>query len=71
MDNGFEKCDNECNLYIKESRSNILIIVLYVDDLIFIVSDDLLITDFKKVMKSELKMIDLGLLRYSLGIEVK
>ena len=35
------------------------------------VSDDLLITDIKVVMKSEFEMTDLGLLRYFLGIEVK
>ena len=44
---------------------------MYVDDLIFIGIDDLLIVDFKAVMKSEIEMTYLGLLRYFLGIEVK
>lgn len=71
LDNGFDKCDGEPTLYIKESDSKILIVVLYVDDLIFTDSDDFLIVDFKQVMKSEFEITDLGLLRYFLGIEIK
>lgn len=71
LDNGFDKCDSEPTLYIKESEGNILIVILYVVDLIFTGSDDFLITDFKQIMKSEFEMIDLGLLRYFLGIELK
>eukprot|EP00253_Pinus_taeda_P011834 PITA_11834 len=71
LNNGFDKCDGEPTLYIKESEGKILIIILYVDDLIFTSSDDFLITNFKQVMKSEFEMTDLGLLRYFLGIEMK
>eukprot|EP00253_Pinus_taeda_P018381 PITA_18381 len=71
LDNGFNKCDCEPTLYIKESEGKILIVVLYVDDLIFTGSDDFLIADFKKVMKSEFEMTYMGLLRYFFGIEVK
>ena len=71
LENGFNKCDGEPTLYIKQSGGKILIVVLYVDDLIFIGSDDFLIADFKAVMKSEFAMTDLDLLRYFLGIEVK
>ena len=71
LDNGFNKCDGEITLYIKESDGKILIFVLYVDDFIFTGSDDFLIVDFKQVMKNEFEMTDLGLLRYFLGIEVK
>eukprot|EP00253_Pinus_taeda_P014297 PITA_14297 len=71
LDNGFDKCDNEPTLYIKENDDKILIVVLYVDDLIFTGSDDFLIADFKQIMKNEFEMTNLGLLRYVLGIEVK
>jgi len=64
LDNGFNKCDDEPTLYIKESEGKILIVILYVYDLIFIGSDDFLIADFKQVMKSEFEMTKLGLLRY-------
>ena len=32
MDNGFDKCDSEPNLYIKESDGKLLIVFLYVYD---------------------------------------
>ena len=47
-----------------------LIVVLYVDDVIFTGNDDYLIENFKTVMKEEFEMTDMGLLRYFLGIEV-
>eukprot|EP00253_Pinus_taeda_P028643 PITA_28643 len=71
LDNGFDKCDGEPTLYIKEIECSILIVILYVHDLIFTGSDDFLIADFKQVMKNEFEMTNLGLLRYFLGIEVK
>ena len=71
IENGFEKCDGERTLYIKENDGKILIVVLYVDDLIFTGNDASLIADFKVVVKNEFEMTDLGFLRYFLGIEVE
>ena len=71
MSNGFSKSDGEPTLYIKAADGNVLIVVLYVDDLIFTGNDKALIGDFKEAMKSEFEMTDLGLLKYFLGIEVK
>jgi len=45
-----------------------LIVCLYVEDLIF--TRDLSVDDFKNAMKTEFEMIDLGLMKYFLGIEV-
>eukprot|EP00253_Pinus_taeda_P017690 PITA_17690 len=70
IENGFDKCDGEPTLYIKENDGKILIFVLYVDYLIFTSNDASLIADFKAVMKSEFEMTDLHFLRYFLGIEV-
>ena len=48
-----------------------LIVVLYVDDVIFTGNDDYLIENFKTVMKDEFEMNNMGLLRFFLGIEVE
>ena len=71
MSNGFSKSDGEPTLYIKVANENVLIVVLYVDDLIFIGNDKALIGEFKEAMKNEFEMTDLGLLKYFIGIEVK
>eukprot|EP00253_Pinus_taeda_P011782 PITA_11782 len=70
LENGFEKCEGEPTLYIKEKDGKILIVVLYVD-VIFIGNDDYLIENFKTVMKEEFEMTNMGFLRYFLGIEVE
>eukprot|EP00253_Pinus_taeda_P022423 PITA_22423 len=70
QENGFEKCEGEPTLYIKEKDGKILIVVLYVNDVIFTGNDNYLIENFKAVMKEEFEMTDMGLLRYFLGIKV-
>ena len=70
LENEFDKCEGEPTVYIKEKDGKILIVVLYVDDVIFTGNDDYLIKNFKSVMKEEFEMTDMGLLRYFLGIEV-
>eukprot|EP00253_Pinus_taeda_P014116 PITA_14116 len=70
LENGFDKCEGEPTVYIKEKDGKLLIVVLYVDDVIFTGNDVCLIENFKSVMKEEFEMTDMGLLRYFLGIEV-
>eukprot|EP00253_Pinus_taeda_P030765 PITA_30765 len=70
LQNEFDKCEAEPTVYIKEIDGKILIVVLYVDDVIFTGNDDYLIKNFKSVIKEEFEMTDMGLLRYFLGIEV-
>jgi len=71
MSNKFHRSDGEPTLYIKKNKDMLLIIVLYVDDLIFMGSDEALVEEFKEEMKEEFEMIDLGLLRYFLRIKVQ
>lgn len=68
MRNSFCKNDGEPTLYIKSRNGKILMVFLFINDLVFIGNDDFLINDFKKVIKNEFDMIDLGLLRYFLVI---
>ena len=70
LQNGFNRCNNEPTKYTKlNEQGEILIVCLYVDDLI--IMGDLPIDMFKSAMKQELKMTNLGLMKYFLGIEVK
>ena len=71
MSNGFSKRNGEPTLYIKATNGNVLIFVLYVDDLIFTNNDKALIGEFKEAMKNKFEMTDPSLLKYFLGIEVK
>ncbi|RVW45415.1 Retrovirus-related Pol polyprotein from transposon TNT 1-94 [Vitis vinifera] len=71
MKEGFKKCHYEHTLFIKTGKGGkILIVCLYVDDLIFTGNDEIMFAEFKKSMMLEFDMIDLGKMRYFLGIEV-
>ena len=70
-ENGFEQCPYEHALYVKKNGSNVLLVALYVDDLIFLGSNDQMIEEFKSTMTREFEMIDLGLMRFFLGLEVR
>lgn len=68
---GFAKCDYEHTLFVKrETNGKVLIVSLYVDDLIFTGNDDMMFENFKKSMKQEFDMTDLGKMSYFLGLEI-
>ena len=56
---------------MKKNGSNVLLVALYVDDLIFLGSNDQMIEEFKSTMTHEFEMTDLGLMRFFLGLEVR
>jgi hypothetical protein len=66
----FKRSDYDPNLYIKEKGEEIIIMVVYVDDLIITGSSDDLIQEEKDSLCKSFDMTDLGLLHYCLGIEV-
>eukprot|EP00253_Pinus_taeda_P030771 PITA_30771 len=66
---GFTKSDTNVNLYHITVEGKFLIIVVYVDDLI-LTGDEKLIKSCKEYLARELKMKDLGLVHYFLGMEV-
>ena len=66
---GFTKSEADVNLYQIVVDGNILIIVLYVDDLIM-TGDKQLITSYKGYLAREFEMKDMGLLYYFLGFEI-
>lgn len=48
-----------------------MIVCLYVDDLIYMGTNDQMLDDFKEAMMKEYEMTDLGIMKYFLGMQVK
>jgi transposase InsO family protein len=68
---GFLKSKSEPTLYVKhQGNTDILIIALYVDDLVFTGNNAKMIEEFKVEMMKRYEMSDLGLLHHFLGMEV-
>jgi hypothetical protein len=66
---GFTKSKEDSNLYFKIVNNELVILLLYVDDL-FLNREENLITECKKRLASKFEMKDLGLMHYFLGVEV-
>jgi hypothetical protein len=69
MSLGFTKSKADSNLYFKVMNNELVILLLYVDDL-FLTGEEKLITKCKKRLASEFEMKDLSLMHYFLGLEV-
>ena len=65
----FTKSKENFNLYYKLEEGNPVILLLYVNDL-FVTSVDGLIVDTKRKLVGNLKMKELGMMHYFLGMEV-
>jgi Reverse transcriptase (RNA-dependent DNA polymerase) len=70
-ENGFKQCPFESAIYVKARKNKLLIVIMYVDDLIFMDNSHRLIDEFKREMKLEFEMTYLGMIRYFLNIEIK
>ena len=64
------KCKSEHGVYVRRSKSELLILCIYVDDLLITGSCKKEIKDFKGDLNKEFKMSDLGDISYFLGIEL-
>ena len=67
---GFKRGATESNLYLKIEDKNMIIIVVYVDDIIFGSNLQILSVDFSSEMKKEFEMSMLGELTFFLGLQV-
>jgi hypothetical protein len=68
---GFWRTPSEHAIYVRQNGNVQLVVGVYIDDLIITSSDRDNIRSFKEEMAATLKMSDLSLLHYYLGIEVK
>ncbi|XP_073221523.1 uncharacterized mitochondrial protein AtMg00820-like [Cicer arietinum] len=70
---GIDYSGMEYGVYVKHStlngESEMILLCLYVDDLLVTGSSSKAITEFKKIMKDEFEMTDLGKLNYFMGME--
>nr|GFB63647.1 hypothetical protein [Tanacetum cinerariifolium] len=69
-ENPSHRSQNEPTLYVKRKGTDLLIVSLYVDDMIYASSSSHLIYEFQSSMKKMFDMTDLRELRYFLGLEI-
>ena len=67
---GFKRSKDDYCLYYKNEGTNILIILVYVDDIIILASSIESMTKAKKEFEKEFKMKDMGELRYFVGMQI-
>ena len=65
----FTKNKEDSNLYYKVENYELMILLLYLDDL-FLTGEDKLIIECKKKLATKFEMKDLGMMHYFLGLEV-
>jgi hypothetical protein len=69
-DKGFKRGTTDNNLYIKTEDNNLLIVLVYVDDIIFGCNKDPLVQWFSSAMESEFEMSMIGELSFFLGLQI-
>ncbi|KAH9324630.1 hypothetical protein KI387_004808, partial [Taxus chinensis] len=70
VQHGFVRNPYDPNLYLEKQGGEMVIVVVYVDDLVITGSLVKMIDETKKDLKRSFDMIDLGLMHYCLGLEV-
>ena len=68
---GFEKSLSKSTLYVKHHDIDILVVSIYVDDVLIIGCNTRHIEYFTQEMMQAFEMIDIGLMSYFLGMEIK
>jgi hypothetical protein len=69
-DKGFKRGTVDNNLYIKAEDNDLLIVLVYVDDIIFECNKDSLVQWFAFVVESEFEMSMIGELSFFLGLQI-
>ncbi|GJY39578.1 putative ribonuclease H-like domain-containing protein [Tanacetum coccineum] len=69
--NGFQRGNIDKTLFIKRDKSDILLVQVYVDDIIFGSTRKKMCTEFEKMMHKKFQMSSMGELTFFLGLQVK
>ncbi|KAD1131216.1 hypothetical protein E3N88_43244 [Mikania micrantha] len=68
---GYKRSSSEPTLYVKKVHvSELIIVYLYADDIVYTSSSSKLLSEFKNTMVDEFDIPDLGDLHYFLGLEI-
>ena len=68
---GFERGKVDKTLFIKNENKEILLVQVYVDDIIFGATNELLCKEFSKLMQGQFEMSMMGELNFFLGLQIK
>ena len=71
IEHGFERGSVDKTLFIKQDKRNILIAQVYVDDIVFSSSSELLYDKFAEMMAQEFEVSMVGNLSFCLGLQIK
>ncbi|KAL4353494.1 hypothetical protein GQ457_06G023630 [Hibiscus cannabinus] len=70
MQFGFTQSHSDHSLFIKGSGNDMVVLLVYVDDIILAGKDPKLLTDVRIFLQQHFKLKDLGTLKYFLGFEI-
>ncbi|GKC32460.1 putative ribonuclease H-like domain-containing protein, partial [Tanacetum coccineum] len=71
LENGFRRVTIDKTLFIKKSKSDIMLVQVYVDDIIFGFTKQSMCTEFEECMHKRFQMSSMGKLTFFLGLQVK
>ncbi|GJW26581.1 putative ribonuclease H-like domain-containing protein [Tanacetum coccineum] len=71
MDNGFKRGTIDKTLFIKKKKSDIMLVQVYVDDIIFGSTKKSMCIEFEDCMHKRFQMSSMGELAFFLGLQVK
>ncbi|GJR57473.1 putative ribonuclease H-like domain-containing protein [Tanacetum coccineum] len=71
LENGFRRGTIDKTLFIKKNKSDIMLVQVYVDDIIFGSTKQSMCTEFEDCMHKRFQMSSMGELTFFLGLQVK
>ncbi|KAH9670243.1 hypothetical protein KPL70_016903 [Citrus sinensis] len=71
LENDFSMGKADTTLFVKHKNQDILIVQIYIDDIIFGSTNELLCKEFSSCMSKEFEMSMMGELKYFLGLQIK
>ena len=71
MENGYKRGTVDKTLFIKTRGTDLLVVQIYVDDILFGVTNQMLCNEFADLMQSEFEMSMMGELGFFLGLQIQ